>query len=204
MNIKILISFTLGCAAGAGVTYILTKKKLNDDYVKRINEAQDHFKSKYEAKLNVDLKEKLAEKDKEKIEKTKKERKMPERTVNVPAENVSDYENIIQDTDYSKFSKEKNMDNFKIKEGPYFISEEEYDDFLNIERFDLTYFKEDEVFMDSKELTWSDGLEKIGEDNLLKMLDEEIDSAFIINEDYSEGYNLIIDEGSYSDYMGGI
>lgn len=204
MDKKALIAFITGSAAGITCGYFfgkrLTEEKMSTECENKVASAREHFKSMYLAKLNSDLKDKIVYKDRENVD--EEEEKKPERTVNVSSPVNSDYSEIVQANDYTKYSKEIPMD-ANIKEGPYITNEDEYDDFLNIERFDLTYFKEDDVFMDSKELQWPDGLEKVGEDNLTEILNNNEETAYVINEDYGEGYCITIEEGSFSDYMNG-
>lgn len=191
--------FIAGTVVGAAGGYAYTKKKLDETYTVQLNAAREHYKNKYEAKLNEDLKDKISKMDKE--ERVDEGVKKVER-VNKAAVVETEYENVIKGTDYGKYSKEPKEMDIQVKDGPYQVSEIDYDDFLGIERFDITYFKEDDVFMDSREVVWNDGLEKVGADNLFEILNTE-DEAFVINEDYGEGYHITIEEGSYTDYMRG-
>lgn len=203
MNNRIII-FLFGTAIGGAGGYFVGKyleQKKSDEQVRR---AEEHYRKRYEARLNEDLKDKI-ELNPKAEEATDKEVKKAERTAKIP--NVEpQYNEIIQKTDYSKYSQVDEEEEIVLKEGPYEVQPGIFDDFLGIDRHELTYFAEDEVVMDSKETVWNDAAEKIGLENLDidKFGKFEPDIMYIINEDFGEGYKITLDMGSYDEYMSGI
>lgn len=196
------IIFGLGAAIGGFTGYKIAQNKLEKDFAEQLNTARNHYKSKYEAKLNEGLKAAGIDILEKGEEKTVEEPKEEFRTAKIP--NVEDdYTRIVQKEDYSRYSKEEKVDDKIITNGPKQVSENEYDDALGIERYELTYFKEDEVVMDSKENVWNDGRERIGYSNIDDVIRNEEDEIFVINEDYGEGYHVTVEEGSYNGYMAG-
>lgn len=204
MNKTAILSFILGVGAGSAAGYYICKTKLEKAHIEQINSAREHYKAKYEAKLNEGLKA-VGIDILERNESTGKEPEVKEkmdRIANVGAAVKEENETVLQKTDYSKYSKEP-VGDVVVTDGPYIADEEEYEDVLGVDRYEITYFEDDDVFMDSKETVWPDGLSKIGDENLLKILNDGEDEAFIINNDFGEAYHLTIDDGSYEEYMMG-
>lgn len=194
------IIFSVGVAAGYGLGCVMTKNKLGNEYSKQLNEAREHYKSKYEsefqAKLNENWKEmaNLAEKEE------KKEAKTPERTAKIPNVEVN-YDEIVKKTDYSKYSDDNKVENPVVKDGPRIIDEITYEDLSGYDRYELSYFVNDEVFMDTREVVWNNGFDKIGRENIETLVENEEDLAYIVNDDYGELYQVTIEYMAYSDFM---
>lgn len=212
MNKAAILTFIFGCGAGFAAGYYTCKAKLEKGYSEQVNSAREHYKAKYEADLNTGLKDLMSknnaveENDNKKDDENVIRTNAFERVASSSIPNVQPaYSEIVQKTNYSKYSEEvKEGQNVVESSGPSLVSELDYDDYVNYDKLEVTYFKEDDVFMDSKENVWNDGLSRIGDDNLMKLLNDGVDEAFIINDDFGEGYHLTLDEGSFEEYMMGV
>lgn len=207
-NGKEIIIFAFGLVAGGVTGYFLGKQHESEKADEQIRNAQEHYKKRYEARLNDDLKDKLWSPAENATEKEEKEPKKVERTAKIP--NVEPkYDEILQKTNYNAFSKsnvEEENGDVVPTDSPYEVQPGYYDDFIGIDRHDLTYFAEDGVVMDSKETVWNDAIDRIGAEHLdpEKFGRYEPDIIYVINEDFGEGYKITLDEGSYDDYMAGV
>ena len=194
MNLKNIIFFLGGGALGAVSTYLLMKESCN----KLVEEETYNIKKYYEEKY-ADSKEE----PEETVQKSNIVEHVPAPVVEdeeseEEKEEEPDYKEIIQKLNYNEFSTKVTTQKAKR---PYLISEEDYiEDTMNVKKI-ISFFEEDEVYMDNDTKEVLDNVGKdIGMDNV-EQLNMDGNEIYVRNEQLGIDYNIVSEPGSYEDFI---
>ena len=176
------ISFLVGVAASALVTYKVTEKVVEKKYNKIAQDEINSVKEKFTVpKVKVEKKEEI---------KSDKEASMAN-TVNKPS--LSDYAKKIKE--YVNYSTSEDKPAKKKEVKPFVISPDEYGEDEEYDQQELTYYAdgiladEDDTILDADEVIGSESLNHIG--------DYEDDAVHVKNETRKIYYEVLVDERSY-------
>ena len=197
MNCKLfnIISFAAGAAIGSAVTWKLLKTKYDAEYEQKYQEEIKEAKEFYKKKLSAD--NEIVQNDEVTIPKVTKDKP-----------DIMEYASRIKELGYAgqvargeiKEDEEEYMgkEDDSMKDEPYVISEEEYDD-NNYDTETLTYFADgvltdwfNEVVENPEELIGSDTLERFDE-----LADG--DTVFVRNDAHATDYEIQRDYRNYKD-----
>lgn len=183
-NISNILIFTLGAAAGAGITWKLLKTKYENIAKEEIEEVREYYSNKH--------------KDLDKISEAITEvKEIAEEAVEKGQ--VRDYNDIIKKegyVDYSEIKKEEKGEVEESFEGPVLIREDEFGD--NPEYSTDTFiFYADGVLADCNGHEINTALEIVGSEYLYAIEDE--DTVYVRNDEIEMYYEIIKDEGNYAD-----
>lgn len=212
-----LLFFVGGAAIGFGGASMLYNKKIND-----IVNAEADKLSQYYDEIIAELDEKIEKLEKagmdisenedesKKIEEAEKAdnkkntvKKNTKRTAKVNAavkaaesENEPNYDEIIDNLNYNRYSTK----NDGARSKPYRIEQIEYDEVNGYDKKLVSYFPDDEVFMDAESEEVINGANRVfGADNVSALAD--IGEMLIRNEKLETDYKLFLESGSYSNFL---
>lgn len=187
-TLKDCLIFAAGVAIGSGVTYILTKKKIQSDTDKQIEEMRKYVDSKLRPyKIAEKMNQQQEKAEKEALEAIHKEREEEDYTdyTTISQRFIFDSEGRINETERAE--KEAPKDEIA---GPRIISEDEFVDVLPYyNKVTLLYFPETGRLID--EMTDQDEfVEIVGQDNLDALVESGEEIMYIRNDRVSIDYEV--------------
>lgn len=190
-----LIIFASGLAAGAVGGYLVTKELLNAQFEKEYESLQEYYNHKL-----YNMKEATQEDEEPKgKEKETKPIARISRVAKPDAEVEPDYDEIIEKLNYNQYSTKVEK---TLNKKPYIISVDEFMDNANHDKKIYSYFPDDDVVMDSETDEVVDNVEMVlGTENLEVITMDDNNEVYIRNETYGCDYQIILESGSYEDYM---
>lgn len=109
-----------------------------------------------------------------------------------------DYDKIIDNLNYNRYSTDEKG---AAKAKPYYISEEEYGDYSDgYEKRMISFFPDDEVFMDSESEEVIDAVRKTFGNDIVSVM-ESGKEVLIRNEKLKTDYKIFVEHGSYSNFL---
>ena len=211
---KNLIIFLADAAASTGITYFCLRKYYNDQMETTIQEIQDDYRERAEGveqehsthcnNCHSENETETEEQSDESEEYTKPERVIRARK----QEDYTDYAGLSKDGIISD-GEDENSKHISVKTEPpkgrkrYCISPDEFIELDGREKVTLTYFEEDQVFMDENEEAYLNGLKDIGKSNLDQVGNYEDGTLYVRNDDNGTDYEIIFEDGSYANYIEG-
>lgn len=191
MNNKIvfIFAFSLGAAAGAVVSWRLLKEKYERIAQEEIDSVKEVFSQR-----NVKPVE-----ESDGIESTNTD------DTEEDDADIDGYTRIVNDLGYTKYSSISKKDSGKKEhsEGPYVISEEEFDELDDYDSNTLTYYS-DGVLADDNDDVVEDVEDTVGHNSLLYLGQEDgplhfIDSVYVRNDERKCDYEILYDVRKYAD-----
>lgn len=182
-TIKNLLIFVSGAAIGSVVTWKLLQSKYEQLVQEEIASIRDVF-SRREAELTEELDE-AHEKMSENNENSKQ----------IPPEKKSDYGKLVEALDYTSYSGQKE-EKKPIIDRPYVIPPEDFGEFDNYERINLTYYA-DGVLTDDNDDPIEDVDDIVGTDSLNHFGEYEDDSVHVRNDRLKCDYEILRDLDDY-------
>lgn len=181
-----VLGFVCGAAAGSVVTYFSMK----DRNERRIHEEIDKFQQ---------------ETLHDGIEQNPDTRavKAVAKTIGETAKTMRDYNKILSRnsyTDYGSLTRKTEEKDAKA-ERPYVIPPTEFGGIDGYETITLTYFAGDKVLVDDSDYVVEDADAIVGKDSLTHFGEYEEDSVHVRNDVLKTDYEILRDEGRYSDYV---
>lgn len=209
-NKNAFVSMVKGLAlfgAGFGIGYFASNcvlgKKIDDIVNDELNESHEYYSdiiNELQDKLdNLVLPEdENKEKEVAPIEKEDKEENKEEDRGDVKEEKKVDYDKIIDNLNYNRYSTD---DKGAAKAKPYYISEEEYGDYSDgYEKRMISFFPDDEVFMDSESEEVIDAVRKTFGNDIVSVM-EAGKNVLIRNEKLKTDYKIFVEHGSYDNFL---
>ncbi len=206
---KNFIIFLSGAAAGTGISYYFLKRFYNRQLEVAVEEIRNDYNERMAALQNQadesDKKMETQEPDNATIDETEYQKpeknKSGKHTINTTKVN---YAAASVKTDESEIPEESSF--IKTKTAPkgrkrYCIAPEEFIELNGYEKVTLTYFEEDETFMNENEEVEFNGMKLIGKSNLAKIGDYPDGTLYVRNEDEGTDYEIIFEDGSYGDFV---
>lgn len=208
MENRTLLAFIFGAAVGSGITYLCVKSHFNDISNAEIEETREYYKQ-LQANLEAEYEQKMcenAEKSPKNVEKSdilvKKEPKIEKND----AEQAK-YNEIIHKLNYGEYFKKEDEAPVEDRMDPFIITDDEWDENNGYDKVWLTFFEDDEVFVDDCENVVENGIDLIGESNLTEFGEFEENTLYIRNNKYGTDYMVTLEHSSYretySEYNGG-
>ena len=192
MNVKNIVIFISGLGMGAAGMWFGLKAYYEELANEEIQSVKDWYREKENYAEPGEV-ETLSDEDKKEYE------------VDDTNEEEPDYREIIERMNYSDFSKKKEepeeMPEDTINNGSYIITPDDFIDNPNYDKVTLTYFEDDEIFTDIEENVIPDGNTLVGNDNLKSFGEYEENTLFVRNELLGTDYEVILEEGSYAEFM---
>lgn len=183
---KTFITFLLGAATGVGCSALLLKKYYENIANEEIESVKKSFSNKAKKESNENKENENKDKDKEN-EHAKK------------IEELETIKKVIQDHNYSAYSKPEKED-AKMDEKPYVIPPEDFADLDDYETVSLTYYSDGVLTDDMNEVV--DDIEgTVGEDSLTHFGEYEDDSVFVRNDERKCDYEILLDDRAYSEVV---
>ena len=187
MNGKIIFAFVLGAAAGLAVSWKYNEKKYAEIADREIESVKEKFSI-------------------EKAEPEELPQEDVEETPEITEEEKVEYNDILTKRNYVNYSdvekEEKGGDT--MKDGPYVIAPNEFDEFDEYETGELTYYADGILADDGDDII--DDIESIvGEDSLLHFgeYEDDPDTVYVRNDRLKTDYEITRDERRYADVMDG-
>lgn len=171
--LNVIMIFSFGFAAGSIIGYKYSKTK----YENVINEEIESVKKVYSIKKE------------EKIEHSNALQEKP---------NILEYENKVKD--YTSFSK-KEEETIKTKDIPYIITPDEFGEFDDYSKIELTYFS-DKILTDDNYDEIDDIDDVVGSDAVNHFGDYEPDAVYVRNDSKQCDYVILLDTRTYEDATG--
>lgn len=191
MNNKVmcLLTFSVGAAAGAVVSWRLLKKKYERIAREEIDSVKEIF-----SKRNSGLKDELEETN-------------DTVTENIKSEEKNVYNAIVNEMGYTNYSDITKKETRKQKDeyviGPYVITEDEFGEIDEYETNTLTYYA-DGVLADDADDVIEDVEDTVGHESLIHLGVEDeqlhlVDSVYVRNDDKKCDYEILFDLRRYAD-----
>lgn len=186
MNIKSIVIFATGVAAGCAATFLVMKNKYEEIVNEEIQAYKEECK-KHAEKVEEPVKETVETQEMSEEERQKEMRK---------------YDEVLKRTNYTTCMEkepETSRTTSAPEDDPYIIDYEEYGALDDYDTMTLTYFA-DEVLVDDVEDPIDDIDTLVGLDNL-KIFDEEplCRAIYVRNEVWQTDYEILKDDWNYSD-----
>lgn len=188
--------FTLGGCVGAGAGFYAAKKILEKRMDTELEEVRGYYEEEKE-KVAADLKEleelRNAQKPAEEPEKTEK----PKKTIKKAKEEA---EEIITRMDYAEISKKKTTSKKKAADPDIFvITAEDFKELNGYDKVTLTYFPDEDRFLDDGNLDYDSGFEEIGG---TATIDQFEDGYLYVRNRFTEtDYEVIRELRSFKRYL---
>lgn len=192
---KNALIFLSGVLVGSGVTFVITKKRLDDLANKEIDEILQAY-----GPMDVKSTEKMLVEDEKSVEKEENQAKMDK--------NSLDYGSFSSNLVKNYASNEPKIVDIKPSRdqlGPYIISVEEFEEMNGNEKISLTYFMEDDVLMSCDDSVLDNGMMLVGgAENLEELENSEDGIIYIRNDKAGCDYEITREDGSYARYAADI
>lgn len=200
--IKNILIFSAGAGLGAGAGFYAARKVLEKRMDEEVTEVRDFYaqSSEDDKKKIEELSNKIKELTKtESQSKTSSKKKKEE-----PVEEDKDKnEEIIQKMDYSEIStaKKKSSGSKKKKVDPeiFIIDAEDFKELNGYDKTTLTYFPDEDRFLDESNADYDDGFEEVGGAANLEQFDDGY--LYIRNRFTQTDYEVIRELRSFKRYM---
>lgn len=194
--IKNTIIFLVGGAAGALLTYRMLEKRYEEREAEMIAELErETERIMEELSEAVDTKYQDPEDESYELEVSIKAK--------IEEQKGEEYKKVTRRyTPYNTFSQSDVVIDEKIKDVPYIITEEQYNnELLYYDKVHLYYYEQDDALTDENEEIITNGYEIIGDDTLLHFgeLSEDPDIVYARNESLSRDYEIIRLDKSYQE-----
>lgn len=189
-KLKNLLIFVTGASIGSVVTWKLIKTK----YEQLAQEEIDSVKEAY-----------YGEKRKEIVDTREAYKKGAREAFKQGKEDAEKYSSLIKEngysTNYSELSKKKEEKEVEDVEKPYVIPPEEFSMYEDYDTISLTYYITDGVVTDDEDeiMEEEDVDAAIGLDALNHFGEFEDDSVYVRNDKRKCDYEILLDNGKYSD-----
>lgn len=176
-----LLSFIMGAAVGSVGTWYCIKKKYEELAQEEIDSVKEVF-----AKREKEFKSEAV---------TKNSNEKP---------SIKEYTEILEKQGYINYS-EMNTDKSEEVSAmqatkPYVIPPEQFGDNEDYEQISLTYYA-DQILADENDEIVEDVEETVGFESLSHFGEYEDDSVFVRNDERKCDYEILLDQGFYSDQM---
>lgn len=183
-SIKNIVIFIAGVGIGVAASWQFLKTK----YARIAQEEIDSVKEVYSAKESK-IRNILSDFDKDK-------------ETTIAKEAVADYSNKIVNLGYiSNEQKPEAKEENKLREKPYVIPPEDFDD-LDYDAVTLTYYA-DKILADEYDNPIEDIESLVGEESLTHFGEYEDDSVYVRNDKYKTDYEILLDIRTYEEATGG-
>lgn len=189
-----LLYFICGVGIGAGGMYLCMRDHFRHVVDVEVEEVRKYYDISEE---KVSTEEESVSEAAESVNVTESISKVDEKP-EAAGDEEPDYNGIIEKLNYNQYSTTSS----KLKEKPYIISFEEYNDDIEYDKRILSYFADDETLVDSITDELIDNVGKVvGFDNLEHINDDPDQNLFVRNEKYGCDYQIVLEAGAYSDYI---
>lgn len=188
MNNKAIfvVAFSVGMAVGSVGTWYCVKKKYEELAQEEIDSVKQVF-SKREKELKGDeIKKNIAEN----VKAGEQEKTM----------SIKEYASFLQKQGYTNYSDTNEAENKEETKSvkPYVIPPEQFGEIEEYDRIELTYYA-DHILADENDDIVEDVEEAIGFESLSHFGEYEDDSVFVRNDERRCDYQILLDQGLYSD-----
>lgn len=197
--VKGLALFGAGLGIGYFASNCILSKKIDDIVNCELNECHDYYND-----IINELQEKIdnlvlpEDDNKEKEVAPVEEEIKGDNRDDVKEEKKVDYDKIIDNLNYNRYSTDEKG---AAKAKPYYISEEEYGDYSDgYEKRMISFFPDDEVFMDSESEEVIDAVRKTFGNDIVSVM-ESGEEVLIRNEKLKTDYKIFVEHGSYSNFL---
>lgn len=188
MNNKAIfvVAFSVGMAVGSVGTWYCVKKKYEELAQEEIDSVKQVF-SKREKELKGDeIKKNIAEN----VKAGEQEKTM----------SIKEYASFLQKQGYTNYSDTNEAENKEETKSvkPYVIPPEQFGEIEEYDQIELTYYA-DHILADENDDIVEDVEEAIGFESLSHFGEYEDDSVFVRNDERRCDYQILLDQGLYSD-----
>lgn len=188
MNNKAIfvVAFSVGMAVGSVGTWYCVKKKYEELAQEEIDSVKQVF-SKREKELKGDeIKKNIAEN----VKAGEQEKPM----------SIKEYASFLQKQGYTNYSDTNEAENKEETKSvkPYVIPPEQFGEIEEYNQIELTYYA-DHILADENDDIVEDVEEAIGFESLSHFGEYEDDSVFVRNDERRCDYQILLDQGLYSD-----
>lgn len=188
MNNKAIfvVAFSVGMAVGSVGTWYCVKKKYEELAQEEIDSVKQVF-SKREKELKGDeIKKNIAEN----VKAGEQEKPM----------SIKEYASFLQKQGYTNYSDTNEAENKEETKSvkPYVIPPEQFGEIEEYDQIELTYYA-DHILADENDDIVEDVEEAIGFESLSHFGEYEDDSVFVRNDERRCDYQILLDQGLYSD-----
>ena len=197
---KKLLYFTGGLIIGAGVSFMVCRKyfqneinSLNDYYIHRCKPIDETAKEEKEDEANYATASNVSE-----IKKPVKAKK-----ASAKKKEAIDYAAFGKKEEEESMTKEQGELTTKAPKGKkiYMITSDDFIERNNFKKEYLTYFEEDDVFLNENNEVVDNGKKLVGASNLKKIDECETNVMYVRNETEGTDYEIIFEDGHYEDFQ---
>lgn len=188
MNNKMvfILSFIMGAAVGSVGTWYHVKEKYEKIAQEEIDSVKEVFSKREKDLKGEDVKKNVAEN----VKAGEQEKPM----------SIKEYASFLQKQGYTNYSDMNGDENKEATKSvkPYVIPPEQFGEVEDYEQIELTYYA-DQILADENDEIVEDVEEAIGFESLSHFGEYEDDSVFVRNDERRCDYQILLDQGLYSD-----
>lgn len=197
-NLKVVIGFIFGAAAGVGGSYLYFKKKVDAEVCKERNELRNYYERQYADKVNKLIESQYEEviAKKEEIEKAESNNDIVDE---VEKPTYTDYNKIIERMNSGEFanSKGKEKEDKEMPYEPYLVGEDDFIEDNGYEKRSVRYYMQDGIIADADDYIIEGAVDMIGEEHLEAENFENSDDGctiYIRNDRYGIDFEIDLEE----------
>lgn len=188
MNNKAIfvVAFSVGMAVGSVGTWYCVKKKYEELAQEEIDSVKQVFLKREKELKGDEIKKNIAEN----VKAGDQEKPM----------NIKEYASFLQKQGYTNYSDTNEAENKEETKSvkPYVIPPEQFGEIEEYDQIELTYYA-DHILADENDDIVEDVEEAIGFESLSHFGEYEDDSVFVRNDERRCDYQILLDQGLYSD-----
>lgn len=188
MNNKAIfvVAFSVGMAVGSVGTWYCVKKKYEELAQEEIDSVKQVFLKREKELKGDEIKKNIAEN----VKAGEQEKTM----------SIKEYASFLQKQGYTNYSDTNEAENKEETKSvkPYVIPPEQFGEIEEYDQIELTYYA-DHILADENDDIVEDVEEAIGFESLSHFGEYEDDSVFVRNDERRCDYQILLDQGLYSD-----
>lgn len=188
MNNKAIfvVAFSVGMAVGSVGTWYCVKKKYEEFAQEEIDSVKQVFLKREKELKGDEIKKNIAEN----VKAGDQEKPM----------SIKEYASFLQKQGYTNYSDTNEAENKEETKSvkPYVIPPEQFGEIEEYDQIELTYYA-DHILADENDDIVEDVEEVIGFESLSHFGEYEDDSVFVRNDERRCDYQILLDQGLYSD-----
>lgn len=188
MNNKAIfvVAFSVGMAVGSVGTWYCVKKKYEELAQEEIDSVKQVFLKREKELKGDEIKKNIAEN----VKAGDQEKPM----------SIKEYASFLQKQGYTNYSDTNEAENKEETKSvkPYVIPPEQFGEIEEYDQIELTYYA-DHILADENDDIVEDVEEAIGFESLSHFGEYEDDSVFVRNDERRCDYQILLDQGLYSD-----
>lgn len=181
-----ILSFIMGAAVGSVGTWYYVKEKYEKIAQEEIDSVKEIFSKREKDLRGEEVKKNVADN----VKAGEQEKPM----------SIKEYASFLQKRGYTNYSDMYGDENKEVAKSvkPYVIPPEQFGEIENYEQIELTYYA-DQILADENDEIVEDVEDAIGFESLSHFGEYEDDSVFVRNDERRCDYQILLDQGLYSD-----